>query len=101
MGGTYSMHENMRNAYIILVLKPEGEKLFGRPGRRWENNIRMGLQNIGWEGVDWTYLAEDRDQWRALVYTIMNLRVSKGAGNFFTIWVIIRFSRRTLFHGIS
>jgi hypothetical protein len=64
-----------RNAYRILVGKPEGKKPLGRPRRRWENNIKMDLREIGWGGMDWIDLAQDRDQWRALVNTVMNLRV--------------------------
>jgi hypothetical protein len=64
-----------RNAYRILVRKPEGKKPLGRPRRRWVDNIRMDLREIGWDGVEWIELAQDRDQWRALVNTVMNLRV--------------------------
>jgi hypothetical protein len=66
-----------RNAYRILVGTPEGKRPLGRPRRRWEDNIRMDLREIGWggSGVDWIDLSEDRDQWRALVNTVMNLRV--------------------------
>jgi hypothetical protein len=63
------------NAYWILVRKLEGNRSLGRPRRRWENNITMDLREIGWGGMDWMYLAEVRDQWRALVNTVMNLRV--------------------------
>jgi hypothetical protein len=59
----------------ILVEKPEGKRPLGRPRRRWEHNIRMDLREIRWEGVDWMHLAQDRDQWRTLVSTIMNLWV--------------------------
>jgi hypothetical protein len=68
------MKEN-RNAYRILVGKPEEKRPLGRPRRRGENNIRMDLREIGWGGMDWFDLAQDRDQWRALVNTVMNLRV--------------------------
>jgi hypothetical protein len=64
-----------RNAYRILVGKSEGKRPLGRLRRRWEDNIRMDLREIGWSSVDWIDLAQDRDQWRALVNTIMNLRV--------------------------
>jgi hypothetical protein len=60
-----------RNAYRILVGKPE-EK---RPRCRWMDNIKMDVRKIGWDGMDWIKLAQDRDQWRALVNTVMNLRV--------------------------
>jgi hypothetical protein len=58
-----------RNAYRILMGKPEGKTPLGRPRRRWVNNIKMDLREIGWDG------AQDRDQWRALVNTVLNLRV--------------------------
>jgi hypothetical protein len=64
-----------RNAYMILVGKPEGKRSLGRPKRRWVDNIKIDLREIGWDGMDWIYLAQDRDQWRALVNTVMNLRV--------------------------
>jgi hypothetical protein len=65
-----------KNAYRILVGKPEGTRPLGRPRRRWEDNIRMDLREIGWGGMEWIDLAQDTDQWRALVNTVMNLRVS-------------------------
>jgi hypothetical protein len=54
-------------AYRALVGKPEGRRPLGRPRRRWEENIKMDLREVGWGGVDWIYLAQDRDRWRALV----------------------------------
>jgi len=67
--------EKMRSAYNILVRKPEENRQILRPKSRWENYIRMDLVETGWEGVDWIHLAQDEDRWRALVNTIMNLRV--------------------------
>jgi hypothetical protein len=64
-----------RNAYRILVGKLKGKRPLGRPRHRWVNNINMDLREIEWNGMDWIDLAEDRDQWRALVNTVMNLRV--------------------------
>jgi hypothetical protein len=64
-----------RNAYRILVGKPGGKGPLGRPRRRWVDSINMDLREIGWDGVDWIHLAQDRDQSRALVNTVMNLRV--------------------------
>jgi hypothetical protein len=66
--------ENM-NAYCILEGKPEGKRPLGRPRRRWVDNIKMDLREIEWGGMDSTDLAHDRDQWRALVSMVMNLRV--------------------------
>jgi hypothetical protein len=63
----------MRKAYSMLVGKPEGKRLLGGSRYRWEDNIRIDLGEIGWESVDWIHLAQDREQWRALVNTIMNL----------------------------
>jgi hypothetical protein len=64
-----------RNAYTILAGKPEGNRLLGRPRRGWVDNIRMDLREIGWGDINWIDVAHDRDQWRALVNTVMNLRV--------------------------
>jgi hypothetical protein len=64
-----------RNAYRILVGKPEGKRPLGRPRRRWVDNIKMDLRETGWDGADWMDMAQDRDQWRALVNTVLNLRV--------------------------
>jgi hypothetical protein len=64
-----------RNAYKILVGKPEGKRPLGGPRRRWVNNITIDLRERGWYGIDWIDLAQDRDQWRALVNTTMNFLV--------------------------
>jgi hypothetical protein len=64
----------MRSAYKILVGKPEGKRPLGRPKRRWEDNIKMNLRKINFEDVDLIHLAQDRDRWRALVNTLMNLK---------------------------
>jgi hypothetical protein len=64
-----------RNPYRILVEKSEGKRPLGRPRRRWVDNIKIDLREKGWYGMDWIDLAQDRDQWRALVNMVMNLRV--------------------------
>jgi hypothetical protein len=74
--GHVTRMEEKGNAYMILVGKPEGKKPLGRPRRRWTDNIKMDLREIGWDGIDWIDLAQDRDQWRALVSTLINLRVT-------------------------
>jgi hypothetical protein len=66
-----------RNAYRILLGTPEVKRPLGRSKRRWGNHIRMDLREMEWGGMDWTDLDQDRDQWRALVNTVMNLRVVK------------------------
>jgi hypothetical protein len=74
----------MGNANKISIVNPKGKTPLGRPRRRWEDNIRMDLRETGWEGVDWMGLAQDREQWRDLVNTVMNLRVPLKARNFLT-----------------
>ena len=64
-----------RAAYRVFVGKPEGKRPLGRPRRRWEDNIKMDLQEVGCGGVNWIELAQDRDRWRALVNAVMGLRV--------------------------
>ena len=65
----------MRSVYRVLVGKPEGKRLLGKPRRRWEDNVKMDLQEVGFGGLEWIELAQDRDMWRVLVNTVMNLRV--------------------------
>jgi hypothetical protein len=64
-----------KNAYRLLVGKPEGRRPLGRPRRRWVDNIRKDLGEVGWSVVDWIGLAQDRNRWRALVNSVMNLQV--------------------------
>jgi hypothetical protein len=66
----------MQNAYNILVGKSEEKRPLGRPNRRSEDNIRIDLWEIGWEGVDWIRQAQDKDQWPPVVSTVMNIWVS-------------------------
>jgi len=66
-----------RGVHRVLVGKPEGKRPLWRPRRRWEDNIKMDLQEVGGSCEDWMEFAQDRDRWRALVSTVMNLRVSK------------------------
>jgi hypothetical protein len=64
-----------RHEYRLLVGKPEGKRQLGRPRRRWVDNIRMDIEEVGWGDVDWIGLAKDRNRWRALVNSVLNLRV--------------------------
>jgi hypothetical protein len=75
VGGACSPNGEKRNAYRLLVGKPEGKRPLGRQRCRWVENIEVDLLEIGWGGVDWIGLDEDRDKWRALVNAVMNLRV--------------------------
>jgi len=61
-----------RGVYKVLVGKPEGKRPLGRTRRRWEDNIKMDLQEVGCEGMDWIELAQDRDRWRTFVNAVMN-----------------------------
>jgi hypothetical protein len=65
-----------------LVGKPEGKRSLGRPRYRWEDNIKMKVREIGWAGMDWIDQDQDRDQWRAVMDTVMDLRVPKNVGKF-------------------
>jgi hypothetical protein len=67
--------EEGRGVYRVLIGRPEGKRLLGRPRRRWENNIKLDLKDIGIDGSNWIQLAQDRVQWRAFVDTVMKLRV--------------------------
>ena len=67
--------EEGRSVHKILVGKPEGKRTLGRPRRRWEDNIKMDIQEVGMGCGDWMELTQDRDRWRALVSTVMNFRV--------------------------
>jgi hypothetical protein len=69
-----------RNAYRLLVGKPEGKRPLGRPGSRWVDNVRMDLGVVGWDDVDWIGLAQDRNRWRALVNSVLNLRIPGNPG---------------------
>jgi len=73
--GYVARMEDNRGVYRVLVGKPEGKRPLGRPRHRWEENIKMDLQEVGCGGMDWIELAQDRDRWWALVNAVMNLWV--------------------------
>ena len=75
MGGACGTYGEGTGVHRVLVGKPEGKRPLVRPRRRWEDNIKMDLQEMGGGGGDWMEMAQDRDRWRALVSTVMNLRV--------------------------
>ena len=101
MGGVCGAYGEGRGVHRVLVGKPEGKRPLGRPRRRWEDNIKMDLQEVGGGCGDWTELARDRDRWRALVSTVRNLRVPKMRGISWLAAEPVSFSRRTLLHGVS
>ena len=90
-----------RGVYRVLVGKPEGKRPLGRPRRRWEDNIKMDLQEVGKGCGDWMELDKVRESWRALVSTVMNIRVPKMRGFSSLAAEPVSFSRRTLLHGVS
>ena len=71
---------DVREVHMVLVGKPEGKRTLGKPRRRWEDNIKMDLQEVGGGFGDWMELAQDRDRWRTLVCTVRNFRVPKMRG---------------------
>jgi hypothetical protein len=87
-------HEARIGAKRKSVGKPEGKGPLGRPRHRWVDNIEMDLRELGWGGIDWIDLAQDRDQWRALVNTVINLRVLQNAGKFLSSCITGGFARR-------
>jgi hypothetical protein len=100
MGRACSTDGEKRNAYRILVGKPEGKRPLGRPRRRWED-IKINIRKIGWGGMDGIDLAKDRDQWRGLVNMVMNLWLPQNVGIFLSGWGIGDFSRRAQLQGVS
>jgi hypothetical protein len=101
MGKACSTNDEKRNACRILVGKSEGKRPLGRPRRSWVHNIKMDPREIGWGGMDRTDLAQDRDQWRALVNTVMNLRIPHNSGKFLSSCTIGGFSRRAQLREVS
>jgi hypothetical protein len=101
MGRAYSTNADKRDACTIFVGKPEVKRPLGKPKRRWVDNIKMYLRKIGWVGMDWIDLAQDRDQCRAVTNTLMNLRVPKNLEKFLSSCVTGGFSRRAQLHKVS
>ena len=80
--GNVARMEERRSAYRILVGNPYGKRPLGRPKRRWQDNIKMGLQEVGCGGMGWIDMVQERDSWRALVNAVMNLQGSTKCGEF-------------------
>ena len=93
-------YENISNKYKDLVGKPDRKRTLGKASRRWEDNIKMYLQEVGCGGMDLIDVTQDRNRWRVLVSAVMNMRVPQNAGNFLTSWKPISFSKMTLLHGV-
>jgi hypothetical protein len=83
-----STNGEKRNSYRVLVGKQEGKRQLERPRCKWVDNIKMDLREIGWDDMGWIDLAQDRNQWRALVRKVMNLRVPQDAGKFLSSCII-------------
>jgi len=98
--GNVACMGDSRGTYRVLVWRPGRKKTLGRPSRRWENNTKINLQEVGW-GMDWIDLAQHRIRWWALVNAVMNLRVPLNAGNFLPSRRPVSFSRRTVLRGVS
>ena len=101
MGGACSTYGARRGVYRVLVGKPERNNPLGRPRCRWEDNIKMDLQEVGCGVMDWVELTRNRDRWWAFANAVTNVRVPQNSGNFLTSCNPARFSRRTLLHGGS
>jgi hypothetical protein len=87
-------------AYRILVGKPEGKRPLGRPRRRWLDNIKMDRRELGSGGMDWIDLVQDRDRWRAFLYTVMNFRVPENVGTFLSSCTTGDLTRRAQPHEV-
>ena len=98
VGGACSANGASRGVYRVVVAKPEGKRTLGIPGRRWEFNIKIDLQKVGCEGMDWIDLTQDRDRWRPLVCAVTNLWVPQNVGNLLTSLEPFTLSRKTRFH---
>jgi hypothetical protein len=90
-----------RGVYRVLVAKPQGKKPVGRTRHRWEDNIKMDLQEVGCGGMDWIELAQVRDRWGALVNAVMVIQVPLNARNYLTSCKPVSFSRKALVRGVS
>jgi hypothetical protein len=98
IGRARSTNTEKRNACKILVGKPEGKRPLGRPRQRYVDTIEIDLREMKWDGMDWIDLAQDRDQWRGLVNTVINLRVPKDVRKYLSSCTTGGFSRRVQLH---
>jgi hypothetical protein len=101
MGWACSTNGEKRNTYRILVGNPEGKRSLRRLRRRWVDNIKMDLGEVGWGGLDWIGVAQDRDRWRALVNAVMNLRVPKNAEKFLSGCTTVGLSISAQLHRVT
>jgi hypothetical protein len=86
MGGACNTNGEKRNAYSLFLRNPDGKRQLGKTRRRWVDNIRMVLGEVGWGDVDWIGLAKDRNKWRALVNAVMNRWIPQDAGKWLHNW---------------
>jgi hypothetical protein len=99
--GHVARREEKRNAYRLLVGKPEGKRPLRRPRRRWVDNIKRDLREVGWGDVDWIGLAKDRNRWRALVNSVLNFRVPRNGGKLSSGLASIGLSSSSQLHIVS
>jgi hypothetical protein len=90
-----------RNAYRLFVGKPEGRRPLGRPRRRWLDNIRTDLVEVGWGDVDWIGLAQDKDRSRAVVNSVLNFRAPLNSGKLSSVQTTSGLSSSAQLHGVS
>jgi hypothetical protein len=101
MGGTCGTYGRQERCVQGFSIEAWGKRPLGRRRCKWEDNFKMGLQEVGWGGMDWIDMAQDRDRWRAVVNAVMNIRVLSNSGKFLTSWGPICFSGRTVLDGVS
>jgi hypothetical protein len=90
-----------RKVYKVLVGKPKGKRPLGRWRHKWEEGIRMDLREIGWGGMEWIHLAQDRDRWRAVVSAVMNLRVLASGVSQSVIRLFVCSFVHSFFHSVT
>jgi hypothetical protein len=101
MGGHVARIGEKRNAYRLLVGKPDERRPLGRPRHRWVDNIRMDLVDVRWGDVDWIGLAQDRGRWRAVVNSVLSFRVPYTAVKVSSVQTTRDLSSSTQLHGVS
>jgi len=100
VGGAYGTYGRQMSCIIVFGGETRGKSSLARPRRKWKDNIKTHFQEVGWEGMGWIDLTQDRSRWWALMKAVMDLRVPYNAGSVLTSRITVSFSERTLFHGV-